>query len=210
MRSDSGYGPRIAIEDLDSRLRLLNARRALRVTTTLTAFVMRHCPMYALLLFVACGGDAKPKSAAAAAAAFAAPPDTAKVDLGAVKTNLPPTVSDSFVAPPTRPRLRIENIPDAPDALMEAVQREEGISRFCYQEFGQKSDPKLVGAVALVVVFDVGKIWSARVGADDWSSKAGKAVNACLVEKAPQAWKLLPGAKVVPGKYVVQLRFRPT
>jgi len=159
-------------------------------------------------LLAACG-DAKPKVTDAAVAAFASA-DTQRVDLGAVKANVPPAVSDSFVAPPKTPRLRIENIPDAPDALMEAVQREEGISRFCYQEFGQKSDPKLVGAVALVVVFDAGKIWSVRVGADDWTSKAGKAVNECLVDKAPQAWKLLPSAKVAPGKYVVQLRFRPT
>lgn len=162
-----------------------------------------------VVLLPACGGDTPAKSADMAAA-FAAPADTVPVDLGAVKTNLPPAVNDSFVAPPAPPRMRIENIPDAPEALMEAVQREEGISRFCYQEFGQKSDPKLVGAVALVVVFDAGKIWSARVGADDWSSKAGKAVNECLVDKAPQAWKLLPGAKVAPGRYVVQLRFRPT
>jgi hypothetical protein len=162
-----------------------------------------------VLLAIGCGGAEPPKANDSAVAAFAAV-DTQKVDLGAVKTALPPAVSDSFVAPPKAPRIRIENIPDAPDPLMEAVQREEGISRFCYQEFGQKSDPKLVGAVALVVVFDAGKIWSARVGADDWSSKAGKAVNECLVDKAPQAWKLLPGAKVAPGRYVVQLRFRPT
>ncbi len=162
-----------------------------------------------VLLLPACGSDT-PAKPADMAAAFAAPADTIPVDLGAVKANLPPAVNDSFVAPPAPPRIRMENIPDAPDALMEAVQREEGISRFCYQEFGQKSDPKLVGAVALVVVFDAGRIWSARVGADDWSSKAGKAVNECLVDKAPQAWKLLPGAKVAPGRYVVQLRFRPT
>ncbi|HEY3285750.1 MAG TPA: hypothetical protein VGJ96_01360 [Gemmatimonadaceae bacterium] len=170
---------------------------------------MRLTATVILMVLAACG-DAKSSSAKAAADAFAVPLDTQKVDLGAVKTNMPPAVNDSFIAPPKTPRLRIENIPDAPDALMEAVQREEGISRFCYQEFGQKSDPKLVGAVALVVVFDAGKIWSARVGADDWSSKAGKAVNECLVDKAPQAWKLLPGAKVAPGRYVVQLRFRPT
>jgi hypothetical protein len=170
---------------------------------------MRLATALSVLLLVACGGS-DAKSADAAATAFAVPLDTQKVDLGAVKTSLPPAVNDSFIAPPKTPRIRIENIPDAPDALMEAVQREEGISRFCYQEFGQKSDPKLVGAVALVVNFDAGKIWSVRVGADDWSSKAGKAVNECLVDKAPQAWKLLPGAKVAPGRYVVQLRFRPT
>ena len=170
---------------------------------------MRLIARAVVVVLVACG-EAGPKSTAESAAALAVPLDTQKVDLSAVKTNLPPAVSDSFIAPPTTPRLRLENIPDAPDALMEAVQREEGISRFCYQEFGQKSDPKLVGAVALVVVFDAGKIWSARVGADAWSSKAGKAVNECLTDKAPQAWKLLPGAKVAPGRYVVQLRFRPT
>jgi hypothetical protein len=161
------------------------------------------------LALCACSSDAKPK-ADAAIAAYAAPADTQKVDLSGVKTGLPPAVNDSFVTPPKGPRISIVNIPDAPEALMDAVQREEGISRFCYQEFGQKSDPKLVGAVALVVVVDVGKIWTARVGADDWSSKSGKAVNECLVEKAPQAWKLMPGAKVKPGRYVVQLRFRPT
>lgn len=164
------------------------------------------------LLLVACG-DSKSKAAdpsAAAAAAFAAPVDTQHVDLGAVKSAVPAAVNDTFIAPPKAPRIRIENIPDAPDALMDAVQREEGISRFCYQEFGQKVDPKLVGAVALVVVVDVGKVWTARVGADDWSSKAGAGVNECLVQKAPQAWKLMPGAKVAPGKYVVQLRFRPS
>lgn len=169
---------------------------------------MRRPQLVVLVLAAACGGsEPKPTDTAAA---FNVPLDTQKVDLGAVKTSLPPAVSDTFVAPPAVPRIRMDNIPDAPDALMEAVEREEGISRFCYQEFGQKSDPKLVGAVALVVVFDAGKIWSVRVGADDWSSKAGKAVNECLVDKAPQAWKLLPGAKVAPGRYVVQLRFRPT
>lgn len=158
----------------------------------------------------ACGGEGTSKSTAAAVAAFSTPADTQRVDLGAVRTGLPPAVSDSFIAPQKAPRLRIENIPDAPEALMDAVQREEGISRFCYQEFGQKVDPKLVGVVAMVVIVDVGKIWTARVGADAWSSKAGQDVNACLVEKAPEAWKLLPGAKVAPGRYVVQLRFRPT
>jgi hypothetical protein len=166
-----------------------------------------------MVLVVACGGEAAPKAAAsadAAAAAFVAPANTQKVDLGAVKTGLPPAVNDSFVAPPKAPRLRIDKIPDAPDDLLTAVQREEGISRFCYQEFGQKVDPKLVGAVAMVVVVDGGKIWSARVGADDWSSPAGKGVNECLTQKAPQAWKLLPGAMVRPGRYVVQLQFRPS
>ena len=172
--------------------------------------IAHRCICAAAFALSACGGDGTSKSTDAAVAAFSAPADTQKVDLGSLKTGLPPAVSDSFIAPSKAPRLRIENIPDAPEALMDAVQREEGISRFCYQEFGQKVDPKLVGVVALVVVVDVGKIWTARVGADSWSSKAGQDVNACLVQKAPEAWKLLPGVKVAPGRYVVQLRFRPT
>lgn len=142
----------------------------------------------------------------------AAPPsaivvDPAPADLSQLKPNLPPPVSDTFVP---LPRLTVESLPDAPRDLLDAAEREEGISRFCYQEYGQKVDPKLVGAVALVVTVEGNAIQSVRVGADDWSSRAGRAVNACLVQKAPQAWKILPGARVAPGRYVVQLRFRPS
>ena len=93
---------------------------------------------------------------------------------------------------------------------MDAAEREQGISRFCYQEFGQKIDPKLIGAVALVVTVERNTIVNVRVGADDWSSSAGRAVDRCLTQKVPQAWKLLPDAQIADGKYVVQLQFRPS
>jgi hypothetical protein len=60
------------------------------------------------------------------------------------------------------------------------------------------------------VVWVVGcGITAARPRADSWSSGAGKAVNTCLNEKAALAWKPEPGA-VKPGRYIVQLRFRPS
>jgi hypothetical protein len=93
---------------------------------------------------------------------------------------------------------------------MEAAEREQGISRFCYQEYGQKIDPKLIGAVALVVTVENNAITGVRIGADDWSSSAGRAVDRCLTQKAPQAWKLLPDASIANGKYVVRLQFRPS
>jgi hypothetical protein len=106
--------------------------------------------------------------------------------------------------------LKVERIPDAPPALMDAAEREQGISRFCYQEFGQKNDPKLMGAVALVVTVKDHAITDIRIGANDWSSPSGRAVDRCLVQKAPQAWKLMPDANVADGRYVVQLQFRPS
>jgi len=133
--------------------------------------------------------------------------DSGPVDLSKVKPNIPAAVRDTFTP---LPQLKVERIPDAPPELLEAAEREEGISRFCYQEYGQKVDPKLVGAVALVVTVDGNAIQSVRVGAEDWSSRAGRGVNACLVLRAPQAWKLFPGAVVEPGRYVIQLRFRPS
>jgi hypothetical protein len=156
--------------------------------------------------FTAACSDA-PKPAAQAAPPRQLAADSAPVDLSKLKSNIPPAVADTFTA---RGNPRVGTIPDAPPALMDAVEREEGISRFCYQEYGQKVDPKLVGAVALVVTVDGNAIQGVRVGNDDWSSKAGNGVNHCLVQKAPQAWKLLPGVRVAPGHYVVQLRFRPS
>jgi hypothetical protein len=90
---------------------------------------------------------------------------------------------------------------------MDAVQREQAFSRFCYQEFGQKSDPSLAGGVAMVVTVTRAGIDDARVANDSWSSPAGSAVNKCLNDKAHLAWKLEAGA-VKPGKYVVPLSFR--
>jgi hypothetical protein len=159
----------------------------------------------AVLLGGACAREAA-KPAAAAAGALQA--DTASADLSHLRSNIPSALPDTFT--PIAPKAPgITNIPDAPPALMDAAEREEGISRFCYQEYGQKVDAKLVGVVALVVTVEGNAVRSARVGSDDWSSAAGRGVNGCLVQKAPQAWKLLPGANVADGRYVVQLRFRP-
>ena len=164
----------------------------------------RSTLLWCTLVMAACSDAPKP-------AAQAPPPhlasDAAPADLSKLKANIPPPLADTFTPLAS---LHVEKIPDAPAALMDAAEREEGISRFCYQEYGQKADPKLVGAVALVVTVDDNVIQSVRVGADDWSSKAGSAVNRCLVQKAPQAWRLLPGDHVAAGRYVVQLRFRPS
>jgi post-segregation antitoxin (ccd killing protein) len=163
------------------------------------------------LLFVlaACPKDKEP-------AVSAAPPvvaDTAPADLGAVATTLPPVAPDTFTArklPKAQPVSRQTSAPDypqAPSALMDAVQREQAFSRFCYQEFGQKSDPSLSGGVAMLVTVTGSGIDEARVANDNWSSSAGSAVNKCLNDKAHLAWKLEAGA-VKPGKYVVPLSFR--
>jgi hypothetical protein len=133
--------------------------------------------------------------------------DSVPADLSKLKANIPAALPDTFT-PLTM--VRVKGIPDAPAVLSDAAEREQGISRFCYQEYGQKVDPKLVGAVALVVTMERNQIAGVRVGAEAWSSRAGAAVERCLVQKAPQAWKLLPGEKVEDGRYVVQLRFRPS
>jgi hypothetical protein len=92
---------------------------------------------------------------------------------------------------------------------MEAVQREQSFTKFCYQEFGQKNDPSLSGGVAMIVVVDRSGITDAFVEDDSWSSGAGKTVNSCLNEKAAKAWRAAAGT-IKPGRYVVQLSFRPS
>jgi hypothetical protein len=133
--------------------------------------------------------------------------DSAPADLSKLKANIPAALPDTFTP---LPRVRLKGIPDAPAVLSDAAEREQGISRFCYQEFGVKVDPKLVGAVAFVVTMEGNAVRSVRVGAQEWSSSAGTGVERCLVQKAPQAWKLLPGETVANGQYVVQVRFRPS
>ena len=171
--------------------------------------VTRHASrslLFLAALSIACSGDAPKQVAETTPPPPKLAPD-GPTDLSGLKANIPKATLDTFTP---LANLKVEKIPDAPSALMDAAEREEGISRFCYQEYGQKADPKLVGAVALVVTVDGNVIQGARVGADDWSSKAGAAVNRCLVQKVAQAWKLLPGERVPAGKYVVQLRFRPS
>ncbi len=137
---------------------------------------------------------------------------TTATDLSQVKSNLPAVVPDTFTKRKLTPSgvgatSVSASIPSAPGPLMEAVQREQSFTRFCYTEFGQKSDPTLRGNVAMVVSVGSGGITGARVADSNWSGQtAGRAVNSCLNEKAKQAWKLTPGA-VKPGSYVVQLSF---
>jgi len=131
--------------------------------------------------------------------------DTTPLNMDSLKAAIPPAAPDTFKRPVVRTLP-----PPAPPALIEAVQREQSFSQFCYQEYGQKADPTLRGGVAMVVTVGKNGIESARVADDSWSSRApGKAVNACLNEKAAQAWKPEPGA-VKPGEYLVQLQFRPS
>ena len=165
------------------------------------------------LLLAACPKDKEPAADTAVPVDTMAAGDTA-VDLSTLETNLPPAAPDTFtrrrpqddpnVARATQPSGG--NVPAAPAKLMEAVQREQAFSKFCYQEFGQKSDPQLRGGVAMVVTVGSGGITNAAVANSNWTSNAGSAVNRCLNEKARQAWKLEPG-EVKAGKYVVQLSF---
>lgn len=135
---------------------------------------------------------------------------TTPTDLSQIHSNLPPPAPDTFTRrklTPTGGSQATASVPAAPGPLMEAVQREQSFTRFCYTEFGQKSDPTLRGNVAMVVSVGANGITGARVGDSNWSGQtAGRAVNSCLNDKAKQAWKLSPGA-VKPGSYVVQLSF---
>ena len=141
------------------------------------------------------------------------PVDTTPADLSAVETALPPAAPDTFTVkkPKPAPAAAAEggSYPSAPGPLMAAVQREQSFSRFCFQEFGQKSDPSLRGGVAMLVTVANEGVSNVGVANSNWSSNAGSAVNRCLNEKARTAWKLNPG-EVKPGKYVVQLSFSGT
>lgn len=161
-----------------------------------------------LLGVVACPKDKK--GSPADSVAVAPPLDTTPTDLSALQTSLPPAAPDTFKPlPPPRQTPRAPaapSYPQAPTALMDAVQRSQTVSKFCYQEFGQKVDPSLRGGVAMLVTVGESGITDARVANDNWSSRTGKAVNECLNEKAKLAWKLTPG-DVKTGKYYVQLAF---
>ncbi len=142
--------------------------------------------------------------------------DTTPVDLDTILTTLPPPAADTAPEPvrgqpATRePRTAVRNVVSpAPRELLDAVSREQAMSRFCYEEFGQKDDPTLAGEVALVVTVNQQGVATVNVGDDTWSGRAGRSVNRCLSERAPQAWTVAPGA-VRPGRYQVNLRFRPT
>jgi hypothetical protein len=133
--------------------------------------------------------------------------DTTPLNLDSIATALPPAAPDTFTPPKldTRPA-QSSRYPSAPAPLMDAVEREQAFSNFCYREFGLKSDPRLRGGVAMVVTVGRNGVTAARVAADSWSSSSGKAVNECLNERAANAWKISPG-EVRPGTYQVDLRF---
>jgi hypothetical protein len=136
---------------------------------------------------------------------------TQTTDLSKLPSNVPPAEPDTFKRRKLTPPASSDaggglSVPAAPAELTEAVEREQSMTKFCYTEFGQKSDPTLRGNVAMVVTVGAGGITNATVGDARWSGAAGKGVNNCLNQKAKLAWKLAPGA-VKPGKYVVQLSF---
>ena len=176
-----------------------------------------------LLLAVACPGDKNKDRAQvpvdstkvdSAKVATAATADTT-TDLSKIQSNVPAVNPDTFKVrnPPANASVpganvgtRTTKFPDAPAPLVEAVQREQGATRFCYTEFGQKSDPSLRGNVAMLVTISNAGVSDARVADSRWTGSAGRAVNRCLDEKAKQAWNVSRGS-VRPGKYVVQLSF---
>ena len=171
---------------------------------------MRRLVMLSLLL--ALPGCPRGDAPSADTLAVQTMPQDTITDLSTIPTTLPPAVPDTPVPAsrrprPRRPAARTEpSIPPAPEPLMAAVEREQAFTRFCYREFGLKTDPTLVGGVAMVVTVGSGGITDAKVENDNWSSQAGTAVNRCLNERARMAWKVAPGS-VAAGRYVVPLRF---
>ena len=162
------------------------------------------------LLLSACPND-KPVARTDSIPVDTTPLDTTTpTDLSKIHSKIPAAEPDTFKPRKLTPPAALHvagNIPNAPAPLMEAVQREQSFTRFCYTEFGQKSDPTLRGNVAMVVSVGARGITGARVGDSNWSGPtAGRAVNSCLNDKAKLAWKLSPGT-VKPGSYVVQLSF---
>lgn len=137
------------------------------------------------------------------------PVDTTPADLSDIKVDLPPPEPDTFKAAkvPDQTVATAPSYPAAPDALMEAIRREQSATQFCYNEFGLKNDPNLRGNVTLLVTVGRSGITDAKVGNSIWSPAAGgRAVNSCLNEKAKGAFKIAQGS-VKPGTYRVPLSF---
>ncbi|HEY2379037.1 MAG TPA: hypothetical protein VGH98_23860 [Gemmatimonadaceae bacterium] len=177
-----------------------------------------------LAVAVACPGDKKNNTAQLpvdtakpdTTKALATTTDTTTTDLSKIKSNLPTAAPDTFHRrnPAAVNGGGVGNsgrtsFADAPRPLVDAVEREQSATRFCYTEFGQKADPTLRGNVAMVVTIGSTGVTNATVGDSKWSGTAGRAVNRCLDQKAKQAWNVAPGA-VKPGHYVVQLSFSGT
>lgn len=167
-----------------------------------------------LAIALACPGEKKKDTAQVPidSTKALATADTTPTDLGKIKSNLPTAAPDTFHEQKLKPSGTgvgggsHTSFADAPTPLVEAVQREQSATRFCYTEFGQKTDPTLRGNVAMLVTIGSSGVTDAKVGDAKWSGTAGRAVNRCLDQKAKQAWNVAPGA-VKPGRYVVQLAF---
>jgi hypothetical protein len=156
-----------------------------------------------LLVAVACPKDKKGPDTTRI------PLDTSPANLSDIKSDIPPAEPDTFkpVQPAAQPAAAAPSYPSAPEPLIEAVQREQAATRFCYNEFGLKNDPNLRGNVTLLVTVGRSGITDARVGNSIWSPSAGgRAVNNCLNERAKNAIKIAQGA-VKPGTYRVPLSF---
>jgi hypothetical protein len=185
---------------------LMRRGGAPRLATRAAAVMM----VPALMLLTACPKDNKQARRDSIPVDTTHLDTTTATDLSQIQTNLPAAEPDTFRQRKLTPPQSAGGaaVPAAPSALMEAVQREQSVTRFCYTEFGQKADPRLSGNVAMVVTVGNDGISNATVGDSNWrgTGAAGRAVNNCLNQKAKQAWKLAPGA-VKPGRYVVQLSF---
>jgi hypothetical protein len=162
---------------------------------------MKRTMMFTILVAtLACPGEKK-------AVKDTTPLDTMPADLSGLKSNIPEAAPDTFRPKPPKPVVvGGRTIPSAPQVLMDAVSRSQSVTKFCYQEKGQKADPSLRGNVAMIVTVGGTGVTAARVGDSNWSSSSGRAVNQCLNERTPSAWKLVPGS-VPPGTYSVQLSF---
>lgn len=158
--------------------------------------------MTLLVAAVACPGDKK------VVKRDTTPLDTTPADLSSLKTSLPPAAPDTFrpKTPTGGATTAGRSVPSAPQPLMDAVTRSQTVTKFCYQEKGQKADPSLRGNVAMLVTVGAAGVTAAKVADSNWSSATGKAVNQCLNERASAAWKLVPGS-VPSGTYSVQLSF---
>lgn len=166
-----------------------------------------------LVMVVACPADKKERTENIPIDTVGA--DT--TDLSNVSSAMPATAPDTFkvqklTPPPGAAREggagggEAPGFPQAPPELIAAVEREQGTSRFCFTEFGKKSDPSLRGGVTMIVTIAGTGVSDARVQSSAWSGSAGNAVNRCLNERAERAWKVAPGA-VRPGRYAVRLNF---
>jgi hypothetical protein len=142
-------------------------------------------------------------------------PDTTPADLSHLHAAIPPSAAETGGPAIAQPHKQLVapsvGYPAAPDPVRQAVTREQAVSQFCFQEFGQKTDPTLEGAVAVVVTVASGTISGAHVAGANWTDdRLGAQVDRCLNDRISQAWRLASddSARVAAGRYVVYLGFR--